>query len=270
MLIAPITKPKDKVMRRAVQKIYLPAGTWYDFKTGKKYVGDKRYILFYKNEDYPVFVKSGAIICLADLEENINVTNSPASMEVHVFPGKSNIYNLFEDDGYSTLYKDGYYIVTRFDYNYLENNYTLIIRPFEGKSGIIPAKRDYRIRFRNTKECKELEVLLENVNLDYVAYEDNNDFVVEIKDVNTAKQLTIICKGRDINIDAKRIINDDIDSIINDLEIPTNLKNSIADIMYDDMDISKKRVELRKLHKVGLDNVFIKMFLKLLDYIKDI
>ena len=270
MLIAPITKPKDKVMQRSVEKVYLPIGTWYDFKTGKKFIGDKRYILFYKNEDYPVFVKSGAIICMADLEENLNVTNSPETMEVHVFPGKSNIYNLFEDDGLSTLYEDGYYIVTRFDYNYLENNYTLIVRPFEGKSGIIPPKRNYRIRFRNTRECRELQVLLENVNLEYVAYEDNNDFVVEVPKVDTSKQLTIICKGRDIDIDTKRIINDDIDSIINDLEIPTSLKNRIADIMYSDIEISRKRVYLKKLHTNGLDNVFIKMFLKLLDYMKDI
>ena len=270
MLVAPITKPKDRVMQRSVEKIYLPAGTWYDFKTGKKFIGDKRHYLFYKDEDYPVFVKSGAIICLGDLGENLNITNSPSSMEVHIFPGKSNIYNLYEDDGYTSLYQDGYYIVTRFDYNYLENTYTLIIRPFEGKSGIIPAFRNYRIRFRNTKESGEVQVLLENNNVPYNAYVDNNDFVIEVDKVDTAKQLTIICKGRDIEIDAKRIIKDDIDSIISDLKIPTSIKNRIAEIMYSSEDISKKRVDLRKLHGNGLENVFIKMFLKLLDYMKDI
>ena len=38
LLVAPITKPKDLIMNRAIEQIYLPEGTWYDFKTGKKLV----------------------------------------------------------------------------------------------------------------------------------------------------------------------------------------------------------------------------------------
>jgi hypothetical protein len=270
LLVAPITKEKDPVMQRSVEHIYLPAGTWYDFKTGKKFIGDKRYYIFYKDEDYPVFAKSGSIICLADLADNINVTNVPKTMEVQVFPGKSNVYNLYEDDGVTNLYQEGYYIVTRFDYNYLQNNYTLIIRPFEGKSGIIPERRNYRIRFRNTREARNIDVLSENSSLPYEAYIADNDYVIEVKDVDTTKQLTIICRGRDIEIDTKRIINEDIDSIITDLSIPTSLKAKIAGVMYSDIDISRKRIYLKKLKKDGLDTIFIKMFLKLLDYIKDI
>ena len=56
---------------------------------------------------------------MADLEKNLNVTDAPKSMEIHVFPGRNNSYNLYEDDGYSNLYEEGYYILTRVDYNYL-------------------------------------------------------------------------------------------------------------------------------------------------------
>ena len=270
LLVAPITKPKDYVMQRSIEKIYLPPGTWFDFKTGKKFVGDKRYYLFFKDEDYPVFAKSGSIICLADLEENLNATNPPKTLEVHVFPGKSNIYNLYEDDGISSLYEEGYFIVTRFDYNYLENNYNLIIRPFEGKSKIIPDKRNYRIRFRNTREPRNVEVLQESTAMKYESYLDDNDFVIEVNDCDTTKQLTVVCKGQNIEIDAKRLVNDDIDSIISDLQIPTSIKERIADIMFSKIDISRKRIYLKKLRQNGLDTVFIKMFLKLLDYIKEI
>ena len=270
LLVAPITKPSDKIMQRSVQKIYLPPGTWYDFKTGKKFIGDKRYYLFYKEEDYPVFAKSGSIICLADLEDNINACNVPKSLEVQVFPGKSNIYNLYEDDGVSSLYKEGYYIVTRFDYNYLKNNYNLIIRPFEGKTKIIPDRRNYRIRFRNTRAARDVEVFQENNPIPFDKVVDENDFVIIIKNVDTTKQLTVICKGQDIEIDAKRLINEDIDSIINDLQIPTSIKKEIANILFGKLDIAKKRISLKKLNAKGLDNVFIKMFLKLLDYVKEI
>ena len=270
LLVAPITKPADKVMQRSVEKIYLPVGTWYDFKTGKKFVGDKRYIMFFKKEDYPVFAKSGSIVVLGDIEANLNATTAPKTMEVHVFPGKSNIYNLYEDDGYTSLYKEGYYIVTRFDYNYLEDNYNLIIRPFEGKSKIIPDKRNYRIRFRNTRQPRDVQVLQESTPLKFVSHQEGNDFVIMVKDVDTTKQTTIICRGQDIEIDAKRIINEDIDSIINDLQIPTSIKVRIADIMFSNIDISRKRIYLKKLKQNGLEQVFIKMFLRLLDYTKDI
>jgi len=270
LLVAPITKPKDNIMNRSLKRVYLPPGTWFDFKTGKKFVGDKRYYLFYKDEDYPVFAKSGSIVCLGDLEENLNVTNPPKTIEVHVFPGKSNIYNLYEDDGISSLYKEGYFIVTRFDYNYLENNYNLIIRPFEGKSKIIPDKRNYRVRFRNTREPRNVDVLLDNNSIEFTSHVEDNDFVIEVNDVDTTKQITLICKGQNINIDAQRIINEDIDSIINDLQILTSLKARIAQIMFSKSDVSKKRIELKKLKTNGLDSVYIKMLLKLLDYIKEV
>ena len=266
LFVAPITNKKDNVMGRAVERVFLPEGTWYDFKTGKKFPGNKRYVVFYKDEDYPVFAKSGSIIPLADLEENINNTNSPKAMEIHIFPGKSNIYNLYEDDGYSSLYKDGYYIVTRIDYNYLANNFTVIIRPVEGKSGIIPDKRDYRIRFRNTREADEVVVMLGKDAIPSTSYVEDNDFIVEVKAVPTTQQLTINCKGKNIEIDAVRIINEDLDAIISDLQIETKLKEMISDIIFGDLPIDKKRIEIRKLRKKGLSGIFIRMFIKLLEY----
>ncbi len=270
LLVAPITKPKDSIMNRSVKRIYLPPGTWYDFKTGKRFIGDKRYYLFYKDEDYPVFAKSGSIICLADLEENINTTNPPKTLEVHVFPGKSNIYNLYEDDGVSSLYEDGYYIVTRFDYNYLENNYNLIIRPFEGKSKIIPDRRNYRIRFRNTREPRDVVVKQDNDDIAFTTRVEENDLIIEVNDVDTTKQIIVICKGQNINIDSQRIINEDIDFIINDLQLKTALKERIAEIMFSKLEVSKKRIQIKRLKNLGLEQVYIKMFLKLLDYIKEV
>lgn len=270
LFVAPITVKKDTVMNRAIEKIFLPSGIWYDFNTGKKFPGDKRYVTFYKDEDYPVFARAGSIIPLANLEENINVTNPPKKMEIHVFPGRSNTYKLYEDDGYSSLFEDGYYIMTHIDYNYLQNNYTLIIRPVEGKSGIIPETRDYKIRFRNTREADDVIAYVDKDVVITNNYVEENDFIVEVKNVKTTSQLTINCKGKDIEIDAVRIVNEDVDSIISDLQIETRLKDKIANIFFSDLDIKKKRIFIRKLKKEGLDSIFIRMFLKLLEYIKEI
>ena len=270
LFVSPITKPKDQVMNRSVEKIFLPKGTWYDFKTGKKYLGNKRYILFYKDEDYPVFARDGSIVCMADLENNLNITNPPETMEIHVFPGKSNQYNLYEDDGFSNLHKDGYYLLTRVDYNYMTNNYTLIIRPVEGKTGIVPAKRNYRIRFRNTREANDVIVYIDNEKVQCDSYIEDTDFIVEVNEVPTTKQLTINCKGKDIEIDAVRLINEDIDSIISDLQIKTNLKVELGNIIFSNFSMDRKRVEIKRLQKKGLDRTFVNMFMKLLEYVAQI
>lgn len=270
LFVAPITSPKDTIMNRSIHRIFMPNGMWYDFKTGKKFPGGKRYITFFQDENYPVFAKSGSIIPLANLAKNKNVCKPPRSMEIHVFPGLSNSYKLYEDDGESSLYEEGYYIVTNIDYNYQTNNYTLIIRPVEGKSGIIPPKRDYKIRFRNTKEADEVIIYVDENKADFESYTEDSDFVVEIKDVPTTKQLTINCKGQDIEINAVRIINEEIDSIINDLKIRTSIKEKIAAVIFSDMTIQKKRIALRKLKDDGLEKVYIRMFLKLLEYIAEI
>lgn len=270
ILVSPIVKEKDDVMNRAVERIFLPNGVWYDFKTGKKFPGGKRLIAFYKDEDYPVFARNGAIIPLSILGENLNITNSPKSMEIHIFPGRSNNYTLYEDDGYSDLFEEGYYIKTNIEYNYQQNNYTVIIRPVEGKKGIIPDNRNYKIRFRNTLEATDVIVYEKDELRSSNYYVEDSDFIVEVNDVDTTKQLTINCKGKDIEIDAKRIINEDIDSIINDLMIETKLKEKISLIIFSDIEIKKKRIKIRKLKKDGLESIFIRMFLKLLDYIAEI
>jgi alpha-glucosidase (family GH31 glycosyl hydrolase) len=272
LFIAPITDKKDLLMNRTVKRIFLPNGVWYDFKTGKKYIGGKRYVSFFKDEDYPVFAKRGTIIPLAILDDkDPNNTSSPKDMEIQVFPGESNIYKMYEDDGVSSLYKKGYYLITDIDYNYQANNFTVLIRPTDGKSGIVPDKRNYKIRFRNTRKPNDVILYFgEDKQSNIISYVDINDFVVEVKEAPTDKQISINCKGNDIEIDAERIINEDIDSIISDLQIRTNLKENIAAILFSDLDIKKKRIEIRKLRVKGLNNKYIRMFIRLLEYIAEL
>lgn len=272
LFIAPITSKKDLLMNRTIHRIFLPNGVWYDFKTGKKFIGGKRYVSFYKDEDYPVFAKKGTIIPMAILdEEDINNTDSPNKLEIQIFPGKSNTYKLYEDDGESSLYEEGYYLITDIDYNYQVNNFTAIIRPTDGKSGIVPAKRFYKVRFRNTRKADEVILYIgEDRQTEVKSYVDGNDFIVEVNNAPTTKQISINCKGTDIEIDAERIINEDIDTIISDLQIKTSLKEEIATIIFSELDIKNKRIEIRKLRTKGLNSKHIRMFIKLLEYVAEI
>ncbi len=257
LFIAPIITQKDEVMNRVVHNFYLPNGTWYDYVTGKKFPGNKSYISFFRDEDYPVFAKSGAIIPLSN-NKKINDTTPPVDMEINIFPGQSNSYTLFEDDGESDLYRKDYYILTQIDYTYMPNNYSVVIRAVKGKSGIIPEKRNYKIVFRNTKRTEEVSAYINDKSLSLKTYVDGPNFVIEINDVPTVGQLTISCKGKDI------------ERIISDLKISTQMKETIDSILFSKDPIKKKRIAIRKLGKTGLDKKFIRMFLKLLEYIGEI
>ena len=112
--------------------------------------------------------------------------------------------------------------------------------------------------------------MLEAEAIPYESYIEDNDFVIEVKDVSTVRQLTINCKGNDIEIDAVRIINEDIDSIIADIPITTTLKDILGKIMFSDKDYSDKRIAIKRLKRQGLEDKFVRVFLKLLEFTKDI
>jgi len=269
LFITPIVKNKDYVMNRVVHRFYMPTGVWYDFFTGKKFPGDRNYTTFYKDQNYPVFAKAGSIIPMG-INENINDTTPPKNMEIHFFPGISNEYLLYEDDGISRLYQKGYYLLSKIEYNYLPNNYTVIIRPIEGKSGIVPEKRDYKIVFRDTKKASDVIVYENKDEIKSTSYVSGPDFIVEVKGVKTINQLTINCKGKDIEIDATHLINNDIQSILDDLQIETLMKEKIDEIIFSDLPIKKKRIAIRKLGNQGLERKFVKLFLNLLEYISQV
>lgn len=268
LLVCPILTKMDPVMNRTIHRFFIPEGVWYDFISGKKFPGNKKYVSFYKEEDYPVFAHAGSIVPLSN-RSDYNNTGVPTDLEIQIFPGVSNTYTLYDDDGITSLYKEGYFLKTSIDYNYMKNNYTVIIRSIEGKSGIVPDTRNYKLVFRNTKEADNVTVFYNNAPLPFSATIDGNDFIVEIGKVPTIGQLTVNCRGNDIEIDAVRVINDDVKSILMDLQINTYLKEEINGIMLSSKSVSQKRIAIRKLRKKGLSRVYMSLFLKLLEYISE-
>lgn len=267
--VTPITNKKDYIMNRVVHRFYMPTGTWYDFFTGKKFPGNHEYVSFYKDQHYPVFAKAGSIIPMS-MNENINDTTPPKDMEIHFFPGVNNEYLLYEDDGISDLYKKGFYLLTKIEYNYLPNNYTVIIRAIDGKSGIVPEYRNYKLVFRDTKHADDVIVYDGKEKIECNSYTSGPDFIVEIKNVKTIDQLTVNCKGKDIEIDATHLINNDIEGILEDLPIETLLKEKIDKVLFSDLSVKKKRIEVRKLGNKGLEKKFVKLFLNLLEYVSKV
>ena len=269
LLVCPILDKKDKIMNRTVHRFFVPDGVWFDLFTGKKFPGNKKYVSFFKEDDYPVFAHEGSIIPFSN-KSNINNTGLPTDMEIHFFPGASNTYTLYEDDGITSKYREGYFLKTNIDYNYMTDNYTLMIRSIDGKNGIAPERRNYKLVFRNTKQPNVVSAFFNNDKIAYQGYIDGNDYIIELEGVPTIGQLTVNCQGENMSIDSLRLINDELDSILMDLQIETYTKEEIAKILFSSETIDKKRIAIRKLNKNGLSKEYVDLFLKLFDYIGEV
>ena len=262
ILIAPITKLKNEVMNRVVQRVFVPDGTWYDFITGKKFIGNKYYISFYRDDEYPVFCKEGSIIPLS-LDKTVNI---PTNLELQIFSGVSSMYDLYEDDGVSYKYlTNKEYLITTISYDYTPNDYVVKISKKEGN--YLEFKRNYYLRFRNIKMPDIVEVLVNGKKKEVKYNIDKNDLIVCINDISTTSNVEVKVKGSDIEISTSQVINDEISSILEDLEIETILKDRIDKIIFSDLSVKKKRIEIRKLKKYKLEPKFIDMFISLLEFI---
>lgn len=270
LFVSPITSPKDKIVDRVVQRIFLPKGTWYDFRTGKKFVGGKRYVCFYKDQEFPVFAKAGSIVVMADNNVKPNLIDNPEVLNINIYPGKNGSYKLYEDDGISNLYKDGFYSITAFDYNYEVDNYSICIRPSEGNQAVIPNFRDYNIIFKNTKNVLSIKVSVNGKSIEYATEQDGNDFIVSVNHIDTTQELIVRVSGSKIDVDSMQLVNEDLDSIINDLKIKTSLKEEIAKIVFSNLPVNKKRIEIKKLKSKGLDSTFAKMLVNIYTYLEEL
>ena len=203
--------------------------------------------------------------------DNINDVSSPKTLEIHIFPGRSNTYKLYEDDGFSSKYKQGESLTTEINYYYKANDFSVSLEPISGITSVVPSKRNYIIRFRNTKFTDGVQVFANEVNVPYRRYTDETDFVIEFDEIPVESKIFVYCKGQDIEIDASRVINEDLESIINDLAIPTELKEQIDKIIFDPKaTIKEKRIMIRRLRRDGLPKIFINMFMQLFEYMAEL
>jgi len=103
LLVAPILKPD--VTRRLV---YLPAGSWYDYWTNRKYAGGTMISVEAPLDTVPMFVRAGAIIPTGPPLNYVG--EKPVdTITLNVYPDDTGAASttLYEDDGLTPAYKNG-------------------------------------------------------------------------------------------------------------------------------------------------------------------
>ena len=194
LLVAPITSPNNAITGMGMTDVWLPKGDWFDFFEGLHYAcGHDRNIKAYrKAESMPVFAKAGAIVPMAQHEKYDNRLINTENMDVLVFPGADNSFDLYEDAGEGHGYRDGENAVTHMQLDWSENP-TFTIAPAQGDLRLIPQKRNWRIGLRGFHKGIDVRVLLDGKEVDATCLREGYTLWVCVQAPVTAEVTLRIC-----------------------------------------------------------------------------
>ena len=266
-LIAPIVNDFIKSTRYTKVDYFLPKGNWYNYFNSEFYEGAKKYSSYFRIDEYPVFVRPGSVI-VKNNDLYPYSYNNPKNLLIEFFPGAGKTYMLYEDDGITQKYLEGNYMKTQISYRNELKEYTIDIKPIEGKSGVIPELRNYTLVFKNIKNPSLVLVKTMDKTLPFSIKRVGKDIIIDIKNINTLELVTITLKND--NMLENLYVHEDkvsIDNFITDLEIPNNLKDKVKEILLSSDNFTGffKKLELKKL---GLSNLMIDKILELKNDLK--
>ncbi|HLO20041.1 MAG TPA: TIM-barrel domain-containing protein [Sphingomicrobium sp.] len=148
-LVAPVTTYKARS-----RNVYLPAGTWYDFYTGRSAKGSRAITAAAPYERLPVFVRAGSIVPTGPAIQHTG-DNSSSPVTLNVYTGTDGSFSLYEDDGVSRRYLNGQY--SRIPLKWNERTKTLTIGAREGDGyAKMAKKRVINIRWMKPANARAL------------------------------------------------------------------------------------------------------------------
>lgn len=101
ILVAPVVEKGAKSRR-----VYLPAGTWFDWWSGQKLEGKRWINREVDLETLPLYTRAGAIVPLDPVRQFTGqAVNGPTTLRIH--PGADGSFILYDDDGTGLGYRDG-------------------------------------------------------------------------------------------------------------------------------------------------------------------
>jgi alpha-glucosidase (family GH31 glycosyl hydrolase) len=148
ILVAPVTQPVDKMTGLAAEKVWLPAGEWIEWPTGKHITGPVTAERRFSIEQTPVYVRAGAIV---PMQPAMRYTGDKPidPLIVNIWPlasGQSSNYQLYEDSGVAVEYQGG--VFTRLSINaaQVSDMLRVDIGPVNGSYPGMLKSRSYQLR----------------------------------------------------------------------------------------------------------------------------
>ena len=152
LVAAPFIAPKDDEIRLSRQLIWLPDGDWYDLFNGDRFPGGW-HSHYGALEHIPVFAKAGAVLPLGPKTGWGGVGN-PNQLDIHLFPGADNTFELYEDDGIDQS------SLMPIHNHWGGDGWRIQVGPVHGATSHIPDKREIRLHLRGVDPNLPVEVSL--------------------------------------------------------------------------------------------------------------
>lgn len=199
LMVAPITKPNNKITQLGSTDVWLPEGDWFDFFAGTHYTSKagRTLSVHRKINDYPVFAKAGAIIPM----QNAYVLEPGNDLDVVIFPGKSNRFMLYEDAGDGSEFENGEFVKTEMTLEWSENP-VFTVKPAAGALSLLPETRNYQFVLRGFHENISVTALVDGKEVASAATYDSDTFSMIFNvAASTASEIKLVIFGETLITD---------------------------------------------------------------------
>ena len=159
LLIAPVYQKGAKA-----RELYLPAGEWHDFWSGRRHKGKQRIVREIDLATMPVFVRAGAILPIDPIRQySSEAVKEP--LTIRVYPGADGQWQMYHDDGASNAYLKGDSSLTSFSWDDRAKKLTII--PVVSPSYRLPYQGSLKVELIGVGESKSVDLKGEPVSIDF-------------------------------------------------------------------------------------------------------
>lgn len=186
IMVAPITAPMTEYY--SVQKVWLPEGCqWYEWHTGTLLQGGQIVERYFAIDEYPIYVKAGAIIPLYDGTQK-NLSRNGEEVVVTVFPCGNGEFSFYEDNGNDKDYADNY-AVTKLTSMRENDNLTVTIGARKGYYKDMPDKRSFKLKILASAIPEKITVNGKEASYKYCG--DELALIIEIPAIGADREKVI-------------------------------------------------------------------------------
>lgn len=195
ILVAPVTAPGKEGY--ATVKVWLPEGKWYEWQTGTMLDGGRTVERTFALDEYPVYVRAGAILPMyGDTVNNLNANDEEILLTL--FPGGSGEFSLYEDNGDDKRY------AAEFARTHLKsvrngNLLTVTVGKRTGAYCGMPAERKFSVKV--LASAAPASVTVDGAKADWTYLGEEFALVVEIPRTDCAAEKVVCIRYEDAEVD---------------------------------------------------------------------
>jgi alpha-glucosidase/alpha-D-xyloside xylohydrolase len=144
----------------AARSVYLPAGAWWDFWTGKRLDGGKAVSKQVDLATMPLYVRAGAVVPLGPARQYVD---EPATepITLRIYPGADGRFTWYDDDGTSYQYERGEFMRAECEWNDSARKLTITPDP----AGSMPLPATIRVELADAKQNKLVKLNRRGITL---------------------------------------------------------------------------------------------------------